>query len=55
MAGTSRLLGKLRLSRRGIRVIVVVTAVLVLLVIGASLKRNQPLPDAGPSATIQVQ
>ena len=55
MAGTSRLLGKLRLSRRGIRVIVVVTAVLVLLAIGATLKQNQPLPEAAPTATIQVQ
>ena len=44
-----------RLSRRGIRAIVVVIAVLVLLAIGAMLKRNQPLPEQTPSATIQVK
>jgi len=34
---------------------VVVIAVLGLLAVGATLKRNQPLPETGPSATIQVK
>jgi hypothetical protein len=33
---------------------VVVIAVLALLVIGAMLKRNQPLPETAPTAALQV-
>ena len=44
-----------RLSRRAVRSIVVVIAVLALLTIGAMLNRNRPLPEAAPAATIQVK
>jgi hypothetical protein len=32
----------------------VVVAVLALLVVGAMLKRNQPLPEHAPQATVQI-